>query len=27
LEAVPWARHCMRCQDLIERGQLAEEEE
>ncbi len=27
LEAVPWARHCIRCQDLIERGQLAEEEE
>ncbi len=27
LEAVPWARHCMRCQDLIERGQLSEEEE
>jgi DnaK suppressor protein len=27
LEAVPWARHCIRCQDLIERGQLAEDEE
>ena len=27
LEAVPWARHCIRCQDLIERGQLSEEEE
>jgi DnaK suppressor protein len=27
LEAVPWARHCIRCQDMIERGQLAEEEE
>src|ERR687895_1881915 len=22
LEAVPWARHCIRCQDMIERGQL-----
>ena len=27
LEAVPWARHCIRCQDSIERGQLAEDEE
>ena len=27
LEAVPWARHCIKCQDLIERGQLAEDEE
>ena len=27
LEAVPWARHCIRCQDLIERGQVADEEE
>ena len=27
LEAVPWARHCIRCQDLIERGQVAEDEE
>lgn len=27
LEAVPWARHCIRCQDLIERGQLAQDEE
>jgi len=27
LEAVPWARHCIRCQDLIERGELAKEEE
>lgn len=27
LEAVPWARHCIRCQDLIERGQLSQEEE
>ncbi len=22
LEAVPWARHCLKCQELIERGQL-----
>jgi RNA polymerase-binding transcription factor len=27
LEAVPWARHCIRCQDLIERGQVADDEE
>ncbi len=27
LEAVPWARHCLRCQDLQERGLLNEEEE
>ena len=27
LEAVPWARHCIRCQDLIERGQMAEDDE
>jgi len=27
LEAVPWARHCIRCQDMIERGELIEEEE
>jgi len=27
LEAVPWARHCLRCQDSIERGQLGEDEE
>jgi DnaK suppressor protein len=27
LEAVPWARHCLRCQDLNERGLLMEEEE
>ena len=27
LEAVPWARHCIRCQDLIERGELIQEEE
>jgi DnaK suppressor protein len=24
LEAVPWARHCITCQDLQERGLLAE---
>jgi DnaK suppressor protein len=27
LEAVPWARHCLRCQDLQERGLLNEDEE
>jgi DnaK suppressor protein len=27
LEAVPWARHCIRCQDLQERGLLSEDEE
>ena len=27
LEAVPWARHCLRCQDLQERGLLTEEDE
>ncbi len=27
LEAVPWARHCIRCQDLQERGLLVEDEE
>jgi DnaK suppressor protein len=27
LEAVPWARHCVRCQDLHERGLLSEDEE
>jgi DnaK suppressor protein len=27
LEAVPWARHCIRCQDLIERGELIQDEE
>jgi len=27
LEAVPWARHCLRCQDLNERGLLTVEEE
>lgn len=27
LEAVPWARHCIKCQDLQERGLLEEERE
>ena len=27
LEAVPWARHCLRCQDLNERGLLHHDEE
>ena len=27
LEAVPWARHCLRCQDLQERGLLNTDEE
>ena len=27
LEAVPWARHCVRCQDMHERGLLNEDEE
>jgi DnaK suppressor protein len=27
LEAVPWARHCIRCQEKIERGELAENAE
>ena len=27
LEAVPWARHCLRCQDLNERGLLTPDEE
>ena len=27
LQAVPWARHCVRCQDLHERGLLTEDEE
>lgn len=26
LEAVPWARHCLRCQDLQERGLLNEDD-
>jgi RNA polymerase-binding transcription factor len=27
LDAVPWARHCVRCQDLHERGLLTEDED
>ena len=27
LNAVPWARHCVRCQELHERGLLVEDEE
>ena len=27
LEAVPWARYCLRCQDLQERGLLNQDEE
>ncbi len=27
LEAVPWARHCIKCQDLQERGLLEEDRE
>jgi DnaK suppressor protein len=27
LDAVPWARHCVRCQELHERGMLTEDEE
>ena len=27
LEAVPWARHCLQCQDLNERGLLHRDEE
>jgi DnaK suppressor protein len=27
LEAVPWARHCLRCQDLQERGLLNPDDE
>ena len=27
LDAVPWARHCVRCQDLQERGLLGDDEE
>jgi DnaK suppressor protein len=26
LEAIPWARYCIRCQELQEKGMLAEEE-
>jgi DnaK suppressor protein len=27
LEAVPWARYCINCQDLIERGELSNGDE
>ena len=27
LEAVPWARHCLTCQDLNERGMLTHDDE
>ena len=27
LDAVPWARHCLPCQDLQEKGLLSEEED
>ena len=27
LQAVPWARHCLQCQDLKERGLLTHEDE
>lgn len=27
LEAVPWARHCIACQEKYERGELVEQEE
>src|ERR687885_607336 len=27
LEAVPWARYCLKCQDLQERGLLTEDED
>lgn len=27
LDAVPWARHCVRCQELHERGLLTEDED
>src|SRR5215468_10769184 len=27
LEAVPWARHCLPCQDLQERGMLGDDDE
>lgn len=27
LEALPWARHCITCQDLQERGLLSDEED
>lgn len=27
LEAVPWARHCIACQEKIERGELAQKQQ
>jgi DnaK suppressor protein len=27
LEAIPWARYCLNCQDLFEKGLLTEDEE
>lgn len=27
LEAIPWARYCIKCQDLLERGMLSEDDE
>jgi DnaK suppressor protein len=27
LEAIPWARYCLRCQDLFEKGLLNEDED
>ena len=27
LEAIPWARYCLKCQDLLERGMLVEDDE
>jgi DnaK suppressor protein len=27
LEAIPWARYCIKCQDMLERGLLTEDED
>jgi RNA polymerase-binding transcription factor DksA len=27
LEAIPWARYCIKCQELLERGMLTEDED
>lgn len=27
LEAIPWARYCIKCQDLFEKGMLTEDED
>jgi DnaK suppressor protein len=27
LEAIPWARYCLKCQDMLERGMLIEDDE